>query len=151
MNKYAGSWELVEDGVVIQSGEFDEAQMDLPPLTEKTLKVPYEITEPKAGAEYFVNVSFKLKEDESWAKAGHEIAMGQFKLPVEVPEVEAVKAEDIADLTVEEAEDAVTVTGKDFTLNFNKVTGTIDSFNYKETELIENGPIPNFWRAATGQ
>lgn len=149
MNKYAGSWELVEDGVVIQSGEFDEAQMDLPPLTEKTLKVPYEITEPKAGAEYFVNVSFKLKEDESWAKAGHEIAMGQFKLPVEVPEVEAVKAEDIADLTVEEAEDAVTVTGKDFTLNFNKVTGTIDSFNYKETELIENGPIPNFWRAAT--
>ena len=74
MNKYAGSWELVEDGVVIQSSEFDEAQMDLPPLTEKTLKVPYEITEPKAGAEYFVNVSFKLKEDDSLAKARNEIA-----------------------------------------------------------------------------
>lgn len=149
MNKYEGTWELMEDGVVIQSGTFDEAQMDLPALTEKTLKVPYEITEPKAGAEYFVNVSFKLKEDESWADAGHEIALGQFKLPVEVPAVEEVKAEDIAELAVEEADGAVTVTGENFTINFNKTTGTIDSFNFKGTELIEKGPIPNFWRAAT--
>ncbi|MDY3767715.1 MAG: glycoside hydrolase family 2 TIM barrel-domain containing protein [Lachnospiraceae bacterium] len=149
MNKYVGTWELQEDGVVIQSGEFDEAQMDLPPLTEKVLKVPYEITEPKAGAEYFVNISFKLKEDESWADAGHEIAKGQFQIPVEVPAVEEVKAEEIKDLTVEEADDAVTVTGENFTINFNKVTGTIDSFNFKGTELIASGPIPNFWRAAT--
>ncbi len=149
MNKYEGTWQLLEDGVVIQSGTFDEAQMDLPPLTEKAIKVPYEITEPKAGAEYFVNISFKLKEDELWADAGHEIAMGQFKLPVEVPAAEGITMEEVPSMSVEESEEGVTVTGEDFTINFNKVTGTIDSFNFKGTELIENGPIPNFWRAAT--
>lgn len=149
LNKYEGTWELIEDGVAIQSGVFDEDQMNLPALTEKTLRVPYEITEPKAGAEYFVNISFKLKADESWASAGHEIAMGQFKLPVEAPAVEAVSAEAIPALAVEEGDTAVAVNGENFTISLNKVTGTIDSFNYKGKELLASGPIPNFWRAAT--
>lgn len=149
MNKYEGSWELLEDGVVIQSGTFDEDQMNLPPLTEKALKIPYEITEPKAGAEYFVNISFKLKENELWADAGHEIAMGQFKLPVEVPETEAVTMDQIPALTADDTEDCVNIAGENFTLTFDKHTGTIASFKFQDTELIASGPIPNFWRAAT--
>lgn len=149
MNKYEGTWELQEDGVTIQSGTFDEDQMNLPPLTEKTLKVPYEITDPKAGAEYFVNISFKLKENESWADAGHEIAMGQFKLPVEVPENVAMTMDEIPALTADDTEDCVNIAGENFTLTFDKHTGTIASFKFQDTELIANGPIPNFWRAAT--
>lgn len=149
MNKYEGTWELQEDGVTIQSGTFDEDQMNLPPLTEKALKVPYEITDPKAGAEYFLNISFKLKENESWADAGHEIAMGQIQIPVETPEAEAVAMTDIPALTADDTEDCVNIAGENFTLTFDKHTGTIASFKYKDTELIDNGPIPNFWRAAT--
>lgn len=52
-------------------------------------------------------------------------------------------------LTVEEADAAVNVEGKDFDLVFNKKTGTIDSFRFNGIDLIKNGPVPNFWRAPT--
>lgn len=149
VNAYAGSWELLEDGKVIQSGDFTEEELDIAPLTETVLNIPFEKPELKAGAEYFVNVRFALKEDTSWAAAGHEVASAQFHLPYTVPAAEPLAEESLGTLTLEEQEDAAVVTGETFTLTFNKKTGTIDSFVFQDTELIENGPIPNFWRAPT--
>ena len=39
--------------------------------------------------------------------------------------------------------------GEDFQLVFDKQAGTIASWRYKETELIQRGPKINFWRAPT--
>ena len=50
-----------------------------------------------------------------------------------------------------EQENSYTVTGKDFTMTFDRQEGAISSFVYKGTELFAqdgvNGPAPNFWRA----
>ena len=46
------------------------------PLSEETYALPLG-KEEKSG-EYTVTVSFHLKEDKVWAKAGHEVAFGQY-------------------------------------------------------------------------
>ena len=148
LNRFNGSWELMEDGKVIQSGIFAPEELNIAPLEEGILTTAFTTPEFKPGAEYFLNVSFTLKEDTSWAKAGHEVAKEQFYLPFNVPKADASEAE-MDPLTVEEADAAVNVEGKDFDLVFNKKTGTIDSFRFNGIDLIKNGPVPNFWRAPT--
>lgn len=159
INEFEGTWELTEDGKVIQSGTFDKDDLDVAPVDDslgeiktygkKILNVPFTKPELKPGAEYFVNISFTLKEDTSWAKAGHEVAHGQIKVPFDVPKVEQTDAKEIPQIKTTQTDEKVTVSGKDFTLNFNKKTGTIDSFKYQGKALLENGPAPDFWRAPT--
>jgi len=149
LNEYKGTWELIEDVKPIQSGEFTEEELDLAPLTEGTLTIPFTQPELKAGSEYFMNVSFTLKEDTSWAPAGHEVAKEQIALLYAVPYVEAEDEASIPEVTVDDQEKTTLVKGEDFELNFNKKRGTIDSFTYQGVELLKNGPTPNFWRAPT--
>lgn len=158
-NAFEASWELIEDGKAIQNGVFSGSDVDVRPVQdsteevktygEKVVTVPFTKPELKAGAEYFVNISFKLKEDTSWAKKGHEVAHGQIALPFDVPEVTAIKTEDLGELGLEDSQDSAVITGKDFTVTFDKTAGTIKDFTYKGKKLLESGPQPDFWRAPT--
>ena len=158
-NAFEASWELIEDGKAIQNGVFSGSDMDIRPVQdsteevktygEKVITVPFTKPELKAGSEYFVNISFKLKEDTSWAKKGHEVAHGQIAVPFDVPEVSPVKAEDLDGLGLEDSQDSAVITGKDFTVTFDKKAGTIKDFTYKGKKLLESGPQPDFWRAPT--
>ncbi|MDO4602272.1 MAG: DUF4981 domain-containing protein, partial [Eubacteriales bacterium] len=149
LNAFKGTWELIEDGKPIQSGEFTDEELNIAPLTEGVLNIPFTQPELKAGSEYFVNISFTLKENTSWAEAGHEVAKEQLALLYEVPAVEPVDEASIPALSVEDGEEASLVKGDGFELNFNKKKGTIDSFTYQGVELLKKGPTPNFWRAPT--
>ena len=148
-NKYSAKWDLLEDGKVIQSGTLIDEQLNIEPLTTKEIIIPFETPSLKAGSEYFINVKFVLKEDTSWAKAGHEVATSQIKVPFEVAQVEKMNIQNMPSLDVIENENNFVVNGQDFSLDFNKLKGTIDKFEYKGTKLIEVGPTPNFWRAPT--
>ena len=149
LNAFKGTWELIEDGKPIESGEFTDEELNIAPLTEGVLNIPFIQPELKAGSEYFVNISFTLKENTSWAEAGHEVAKEQLALLYEVPAVEPVDEASIPALSVEDSEETSLVKGDGFELSFNKKKGTIDSFVYQGVELLKNGPTPNFWRAPT--
>jgi beta-galactosidase len=41
----------------------------------------------------------------------------------------------------------VTFTGKSFTARFDKANAAITSYQYKGIDLLERGPMPDFWRA----
>lgn len=149
LKEYNGKWELLEDGKPIQSGKFTEEDLDIEPLAEKALQISLKQPELKAGSEYFLNISFTLKGNTSWGEAGHEVAQEQFALGYEVPKAEALKQEDIKKLELEETDADAKITGDNFKIVFNKKTGTMDSYEFKGTELIQKGPVPNFWRAPT--
>ena len=149
LNEFNATWTLVEDGSPIQSGSFTADQLNVAPQTTKTVQIPMQAVTTKPGAEYFLNISFTLKADTSWAKAGHEVAMEQFQVPFETAAPAQADLSKEAPLTVADTDTLTTVTGGDFVLTFNKQTGTIDSFQYQGTDLITSGPIPNFWRAPT--
>ena len=159
LNKFEASWELIEDGKPIQSGIFTDTDMDIRPVQdsteevktygEKVITVPFKKPELKAGAEYFVNISFKLKEKASWAEKGHEVAHGQLAVPFDVPAVKTLNTASIENLDLSEDQDYTIIKGKDFTVTFDKTAGTIKDFTYKGKKLLESGPQPDFWRAPT--
>ena len=100
-----------------------------------------------AGAEYWLNLSFKLKNDELWANAGHEVASAQFKIPYETLEAATFDTTGLPSLTVTESKDSILVRNADLQLVFDKKAGKILSYIYQGTALLDDGPIPNYWRA----
>jgi len=139
LSEFEATWELQEDGTSIGGGKLD---IDIAPLKSGRVEIPFPKFSPKPGAEYFLRVSFKLKEDTIWANKGHEVAWDQFLLPftaaaVATPIGEAPKME------------ATTITGKNFRVAFDPVSGEIASYRVGTKELITDGFKLNVFRAFT--
>jgi beta-galactosidase len=141
------SWELVADGTICKSGEV--LDLSIAPQATQSVTIPCSDVELPAGAECFLNIHFTTDGDADWVKAGHEIAWEQFEMPFESPKSAQVSVDDMPMLTVEDTDNAVVINGKDFTLTFDKATGTIADFNYQGTTLLDKAPVLNVWRAPT--
>jgi beta-galactosidase len=74
-----GTWTISADYNVIQSGTIDS--LDIAPEQTKKIAIPFKPVTAQGGVEYFLNLSFKLKDDQLWAPKGYEIAWEQFKMP----------------------------------------------------------------------
>jgi beta-galactosidase len=141
------TWKLVSGERILQTGTLPRLQT--PPAGCETVTVPFQKPELEPGAEYWLTVSFALAESTPWAEKGHEVAWEQFKIPWEVPAVPVTPEEELSALELKDAGEQVTVKGGDFQLVFDKKAGTIASWRYQETELIQRGPKINFWHAPT--
>ncbi len=140
-----GSWEVTANGKKLTSGKLPE--LDIAPHQEKEFTLNLPKVKPAPGTEYWLNLVFTAKEDLPWAKRGHELAYEQFALAAAPP----AKAE-IAQLPAVRAEESgsrLTLSGKDFSIDFDTAAGAITSFTYQGTKLLERGPMPDFWRATT--
>ena len=140
LNKLAGSWELFENGRVVQSGEIN---VDLPVQQSKEVVVPYE-TNDITGNERILLLSFKLKEDTNWAQTGHEIAWEQFVLPAKENQHKAPQEE--GTIQVHETNSAITIASENFSYILDKSTGQFNSLQMNGTEYLENGPKFQVWR-----
>lgn len=109
------------------------------PLTEQTYPLPFSI---KTDAEYDVIVSFVLKNDTIWAKAGHEAAFGQASFGRMRPQLPAEKP-----LRIVQGKGNLGVIGEDFEVLFSLLNGGLVSYKYAGREMIKKMPKPNFWRA----
>ena len=145
LNGFTGYWSLAENGKVISSGKLDLPEMK--PGAEKVIDLPCKVSHPNAGAEYFVRISFTRNNDELWARKGFEVACQQFRLPVKVAEIATVASKEPVALA--QNTKTVTVKGKDFSLVFDKATGTFSSIKKGAQELLtgEGGPKLHLWRA----
>jgi beta-galactosidase len=139
-------WRLTGDGKIVQSAEM--AAPDLAPYATNILSIPVKSFTPAPGVEYFVEISFRLKENTSWANAGHELAWDQFKLPDAVAAT-VVDASTLPKLSLKQTDDLATVQGQNFVATFDRKKGTLSSWKFNGTELIQSPLRPDFWRAAT--
>ena len=130
---------LQKDGKVVRTAVMETA---VEPLSQKEYALPFK-KEEKAG-EYTVTVSFHLKEDKPWAKAGHEVAFGQYVYKVEAPVKPCT-----APLQVIHSIHNIGVRGAEFEVLFSVLNGGLVSYKYAGKEMIEAIPKPNFWRAPT--
>ncbi|HEY9075290.1 MAG TPA: glycoside hydrolase family 2 TIM barrel-domain containing protein [Anaerolineaceae bacterium] len=142
------TWELAEDGQVIQSGS-------LPPLTlpagqKGELIVPFTLPEkPVPGAAYHLAVRFRLAEDCAWAPEGHEIYWEQWALPFGVAARRALKRNEMPAIQVTEAGNEIRVFGEGFSLGFNRSEGMLTSWQADGKNLLLSGPRENYYRAPT--
>jgi len=138
-------WSLKADGKEIQSGALTD--LDLAPGAAKQISVPFKAFNRQPGVEYFLHLSFTLAKDQLWAKAGHEIAWDEFKLPDAAPAM-AKAASGRAPKLVQESGRFV-VSGRNFEATFDRAAGAMTSWRYKGTELINTPLRPDFWRGQT--
>ncbi len=131
---------LAKDGKEIARVQMQTA---VAPLSEEVCALPFEARE-EAG-EYALTVSFYLKEDTLWAKAGHEVAFGQGVYRVEGKKQALPKKP----LRVVKGFWNLGVQGEDFAVLFSYLNGGLSSYRYAGVELLEAIPKPNFWRAPT--
>ncbi|WP_367319919.1 glycoside hydrolase family 2 TIM barrel-domain containing protein [Streptomyces sp. HUAS ZL42] len=150
LREFDASWSVVADGKVVQRGRLTRDQLDVAPLAGKEITVPVRLpASPAPGAEYFLELSFTTKEPTKWAKAGFEVARAQLPLDAGSPAVTPVPLESVPELTYDDSDTSVSVTGDGFSVTVDKRSGTITSYEAGGTRLITSGPVPNFWRAPT--
>lgn len=137
---------LQKNGVVVKKQEIETT---VPPLSTKDYEIPFAILraddkdqKKDPDAEYTLTVSFRLKEDMSWADAGHEVAFGQ-KIYKKIPAFHASEKP----IRVVHGKVNIGVKGEDFDCLFSMLSGGLVSYRYAGEEMIEKIPMPNFWRA----
>ncbi len=143
LNQFEFSWDITGDGETLGSGKMDD--LNLAPGESKNLNFDFKV-QPQPGVEYFLNLHAKLKKDWSLLEAGTELAAEQFKLPAFVP-VKPMNLAELPAVSTNETDNEITVSGEGFSISFDKQKGVITSFKRDNIEFIQNGPVPNFWRA----
>ena len=161
LNKYNVSWTLKEDNKVIGSGQLSEEQKNIAPQAEATVTLAnFPKVSATAGSDYTLTLSVTLKEDAAWAgdyygHEGDEIAFEEFDLAYTPEKAQpTISASDMDKVNVAESDDAITVTGKTsktngkaFEVVIDKAQGYITSYKVDGKSLLENGPVPNYYRA----
>jgi len=140
-------WSLTENGVVIDSGKIEPLEIKARSSGEFT--VPYTLPEGKGGREYFVNLSFRLNQDEFWAGRGYEIYSEQFQIPVEVPRKKLVSGT-AKKVRLTEEGDKYYISGEDFLIVFDKKEGLLESYRFRDEIILNSGARENYFRAPTG-
>ena len=120
-----------------------KVETDVPPLSSATIPLPLDI--PARPGEYALTLSFRLKEDKPWAKAGYEVAFGQLVRKEETPAAHA----DMPELFFMDSPWNIAVRGDCFEVIFSRLTGALISYRYGGREYLKTPLLPNFWRAPT--
>ena len=144
-----GYWELMRDGVQVDTGELPELNIDVDKSTEVIVPVNKELM--SVPAEYHINFHFITKTATAWCRKGHEVGWEQFLLSA--PNKQAVVEHDyspaVASKVIYEKDK------KNIIISSGKlqliVTGDSaeTKLKYDGTEIIHKGPELQLWRAGT--
>lgn len=137
-------WTVMEDGKPVEKGVVQH--LTIGPRKDTTLVLPLK-GKYKEGREYFLNVRYILKEAEPFLEKGYEVAYEQFALTAApIPtNVTAGKGT----LQIDKQQGRVTIKGKDFVASFDTKQGVLQAYSYKNKSLLQQGPVPSYWRAPT--
>ena len=122
-------------------------QISVPPMDRASYEVPVTLKNSMIDVEkeYCIVVSFVLKENTIWEKAGYEIAFGQHMIKKPVSEYSCDKS---VELIVGNGN--ILVRGENFKALFSRMNLGMVSYVYGGVEMLPNTiPLPNFWRTPT--
>ena len=136
-------YQLMEDETVLSNG-----RLTLPSILGRQsgeVVVPYDLpTQAKPGAIYYLNISYQLNKEQSYAPVGYELATAQFQLPIAEQKIVVKPA---GFLTAKEGNTELFIEGENFTVLFDTVRGTLLNVTKDGQKLVERGPKFTFWRA----
>ena len=127
-DRFGGRWELLRNGTSVRRGSF------VPPRVAPQAKGrlgAIDFGELEAGAEYFVNIDFVLRETTAWAGKGWPVARNQIRLS---GEWQFDKTRISGRPEIAERADAIEVTAGPTRAVFSRATGTL-------SELAMNGRV----------
>lgn len=137
-------WKLEGNGVVIASGEIPNVSLE--PLHKKMFKTQFPSIYIEPGVEYYLNFYAESVKDEGLLKGGTLLASSQTQLPF-------YKSSDVEEESVKiiakDDQSVLTLTSGQINVGFDKKTGALTSYKYKDAEYIKEGLRANFWRPVT--
>ncbi len=139
------SYEVKGNGKVVKSGKFD---LKLKPDQKSKVTVDVNI-EPEPGIAYFLNVYAKIKNNSWKVESGTVMAKEQFELTFYKTPAPVIVKHDEGKLTTEQKENIYILSGNGFKIVFDTKKGKLISLQKGGKEMIQEAPVPNFWRAPT--
>jgi len=139
-------WELTVNGNVIQNGIIENLKVG--PGEQNQILIPFQKPNIEPNTEYHLKIISSLKSKMQWAKLGHIIAWDQFKVPYSTLK-ESFTLEDLPEIAIDKLKESYVIKGDDFKIRIGKITGALESYIFRNIELLNTPLIPNFWRAPT--
>lgn len=153
LSAYYLEWEMLKDGKSVRCGRIDNLNVQ----PQQTAKVKLNLGETDAEAEWLLNISYKLKNNEDLLPAGYTVAKEQLTLnPYKAPSMqlgncELSNTETVAPEVQDNDRYYLIVSNDAFRVEFNRTNGYLTKYQIKGLDMIKEGAIlkPNFWRAPT--
>ncbi|HYW95972.1 MAG TPA: glycoside hydrolase family 2 TIM barrel-domain containing protein, partial [Bacteroidales bacterium] len=147
LDHFVFTWSVLQNGKEVKSGK--PGILDLAPQHDTILNIPFETANEDKNGEYFLNLTFSLRNDEPWAAKGYPVAVAQF--PVNIAQHGFLTRQTKKDpsLKIKDQGNQFIVNGKKFNLKFDKQSGMLVSWTIDGQELLKKGPELNFWRPPT--
>ena len=156
LSQYRCLWTLSIDGKQKDQGEI--TLPEVAPGESETIPLPVSIAGKKASAkatsDLRLTISFILKRDALWAKAGHEVAWEQFC--IQEGALLSSELENRGRLKVRADEEHLSISGSGFSIQWEKnVTGSLTSLTYHGKEMLAHPadfplqPVTQAFRAPT--
>jgi beta-galactosidase len=142
LNQYNFSWELMEDGIKVASGNLPEIILNPSESAVLNIDLP---KMGKSGGEYLLNVYARTKAKADLVPETHLVAYEQFSISGYTPEVFETK-DSGSGFSIASNEDTLIISGKDFELKFDSSTGELTSLDYGNGNILLQGMRANFWR-----
>lgn len=146
LDSFFFTWEIMENEEQIARGELP--RLDVTPHESIVVDLPVPQIHPGPGVEYFLTVKASTRAKTPLVPKGHVVAWDQMKLPL-YKAVAKVAVPELPNIELVDRGKTIHISGAEFVLIFDKNSGMIKSFKYREKELIRTGPAPNFWRPVT--
>lgn len=147
LSAYTLDWTLTADGKAVATGTADIPAVA--PGARQTITLPYaeSIDNDK---ECLLNVAYRLRKATPLLEAGYTVARQQ--LPVTSWKAPELVLDNAKGATYDDDNSMrLKVSGDRFTIEFDKNSGLICSYNVNGVDMLEQGTsiTPNFWRAMT--
>ncbi len=144
LDELEADWRIESDGKVVQHGP---VEVHLPPGQAQVVTLRLNRPADRGSSDYWLDVSFRLRQDQPWAKAGHEVAWEQFRLWEESRKPAARAPVSTGRLQVSRTRDSIRIVGKDFVYLLDGGSGTLTSLTVRGRELLRSGPRLSVFRA----
>jgi beta-galactosidase/beta-glucuronidase len=142
------SWSLMADDDILASG--NQALPPIPPHETEEMTLPVTLPDTlKPGAICRVTVRFLLASDTLWANAGFELGAAQFDVPFKAPPRILRPVSAMSSIQVLETPTTLSAEGPGYRLVFDKIRARLASWKFQGTELLQEGPRLDLWRAPT--
>ena len=146
LDDFITKWELTANGKVIQQGFIDS--LNIGPSEKKELMVPFREPNLEPNTEYHLKMIMSLGKNKLWAEKGHVIAWDQFKIPYSTLK-ESSSLQELPEIALDNLKESYVIKGDEFKIRIGKETGVLETYVYRNIELLNTPLIPNFWRAPT--
>ncbi|MDR2148132.1 MAG: DUF4981 domain-containing protein [Tannerella sp.] len=146
LNEYEARWSLISQSKTLQQGILPD--IDILPGEQKEISFYLYKFGVNKNIDYWLRISFHLKEKQRWAEKGHEIAFEQLKMNFG-NEQSFTPVLSSAFHQIKKDNEKITCSGENFSVVFDLKEGSIASLHYNGKERLVSMPEFQGYRAPT--